>query len=619
MFFICSSFAVAAVKLNDISFLQNMDHELNQKPWQTYQRLQSQADQLSDATTHYKLWWLLRKAQAESLLDFSDEFQRTVIKANKLIDEKTPKRIVINFTIFQGIILQRQGQYQKAQDLLKTAQQAAMTNKYTHLAVNAKLELAFTRSLTELYEYSLAGLQQAYVEAFALNNDYLVAKINEVYGDIYGYLHDYEKSIEYYQKALTSYQRLAYPAREAEALYGLAVTYRYWKKYDLALDYYQQYQKIIEYSPNNIEGKFYALYGISMSFSGKGDCTQALSYIEKSLQLPGLNDYKAELYKRQALCFIEKNKLKLAENSLNNAATIFVNIPELMGTRWQIEVIKIRAQLLQSKGENEQAYFLLKQFNKRKVAQMEKSASDRLIRVKGTLEGERHNVENSLLQQRDQVHKLKLIQQNKESTLHTYLMLCIFLLIASILVFMHFQWQHKQNLLALSNRDPLTNLYSRGYILEILKKLVTATDLEHNQISVMLIDIDDFKQINEQYDYAFGDQVIREIASISKETIRMEDVIGRVNGEQFLCVLPRTDGIQCLNIAQRLVKRVHTNKFFVGDENHKHQVKITVSIGISTTPIDITDSPDLYMESEKALSHAKSSGKNRAVQYQATL
>jgi two-component system cell cycle response regulator len=104
----------------------------------------------------------------------------------------------------------------------------------------------------------------------------LVAKIHEVYGAIYGYLHDYAQSIEYYQKALTSYQQLAYPAHEAEAIYGLAAIYRYWQKYDLALDYYHRYQKTIDYSPNNVGGKFYALYGISMSLAGKSKCTKYL-------------------------------------------------------------------------------------------------------------------------------------------------------------------------------------------------------------------------------------------------------------------------------------------------------------------------------------------------------
>lgn len=620
VFFIWSSFAVNAMQSNDSLVLQNMDHELNQQPWKTYQKIQSQADKLTDASPNYKLWWLLRKAQAENLLYFFDKFQQTVATAQTMVNEKTSARITINFTIFHGIILQRQGKYQKSQNLLKKAQQAAIDHKYTDLAVKARLELAFTRSLTELYESSLTDLQQAYVEAFALDNDFLVAKINEVYGAIYGYMHDYAQSIEYYQKALTSYQQLAYPAHEVEAIYGLAVTYRYWQKYDLALDFYYRYQKAIEYSPNNVDGKFYALYGISMSLVGKGDCTQALIYIKKALSITGLIDYKAELYKRQALCFIGNNNFNLATIALDNAASIFADIPELTGTRWQIEVIEIRAQLAEANGNDKQAYLLLKQFNEREVALLKKNSSDRLLRVRGALEIERQNVEISLLQQRTKVHKLQLAQQKQENTTQTYIISCIVMLVLFGLVFIYFQWRHNQKLLELSIRDPLSDLYNRRYIFQFLNKLVNGIDLEKNQISIMLIDIDDFKQVNDLYGHSFGDQVISEVAKIGKETLRIEDVIGRVGGEEYLCVLPRIDSIQCLHIAQRLVKQVHEHEFFVGSKGvNKKQVNITVSVGISTTSADTINSSDLYLQADKALYHAKASGKNRAVQYLNTM
>ena len=62
--------------------------------------------------------------------------------------------------------------------------------------------------------------------------------------------------------------------------------------------------------------------------------------------------------------------------------------------------------------------------------------------------------------------------------------------------------------------------------------------------------------------------MISEVAEIGQHTIRVEDNIGRVGGEEFLCVLPRIDSIQCLHIAQRLVKKVHDYEFFVGDESN---------------------------------------------------
>lgn len=605
---------------NDSVVLQNMANELNKQPWKTYQKIQSQADKLTDVTPTYKLWWLLRKAQAENLLYLFDEFEQTVITAQALINEKTPARIAINFTIFHGIILQRQGKYQQSENVLKKSQQTAIAHKYTDLVVNARLELDYTRSLTEFYEYSLADLQQAYVEAFALDNDFLIAKINEVYGAIYGYLHDYSQSIEYYQKALTSYQQLAYPAHVVEAIYGLAVTYRYWQKYDLALEYYQRYQKAIEYSPSNVDGNFFALYGISMSLAGMGDCTQALSYIEQALSLAGLIDYKAELYKRQALCFIDKNKLSLAATALDNAATIFASMPELTGTRWPIEVIEIRAKLSQVKGDNEQAYRLLKQFNQLEVALLKKNAADRLLRVRGILEVERQNVEISLLQQRTKVHKLQVVQQKQDNLIQTYLISFVIMLILCALVFMYFQRRYNKKLLALTISDPLSGLYNRRYIFNFLNELVNAINLEKNKVSIMLIEIDDLQQVNDLYGYAFGDQIISEVAKIFKDTFRVEDVIGHVGGEAFLCVLPRIDSIQCLHIAQRIVKKVHDYTFFVGDvDDNKQQVKVTVSIGISTTLVDTINSTDLYAQAEKALYHAKANGKSRAVQYQNTM
>lgn len=616
----CSSVVVNAVQSHDSLVLQNMEHELNQQPWNTYQKILSQADKLNNVTPKHKLWWLLRKAQAENLLYLFDKFEQTVATAQTLVNDKTPPRITITFDIFHGIILQRQGKYQESQSLLKKAQQAAIDLKFTDLVVNAKLELAYTRGLTELYEYSLIDLQQAFVEAFALDDGFLVAKINEVYGAIYGYMEDYVHSIEYYQKALISYQQLAYPAHEVEAIYGLAVTYRYWKKYDLALEYYHRYQKALEYSPHNIEGKFYALYGISMSLAAKGDCTKALDFIEQALVTPGLIDYKAELYKRQALCFISINELSLAKIALDNAAAIFADIPELKGTQWQLEVMEIRAKLLQLKGENENAYRLLKQFNKSRIALLKKNSSDRLLRVRGALEVERKNVEISLLQQRAKVNELQLTQQKQENITQTYIISFIVMLILFGLVFMYFQWRYNQKLLELSIRDPLSDLYNRRYIFEFLNKIVDGINLEKNQVSIMLIDIDNFKEVNDLYGHPFGDKVISEVAKIGAETIRVEDVIGRVGGEEFLCVLPRIDRIQCLHIAQRLVKKVNNNVFVVGEEEkNKKQVNITISIGISTTSVDTINSSDLYLQADKALYHAKSSGKNRAMQYRNTM
>ncbi|MCI2285679.1 tetratricopeptide repeat protein [Colwellia sp. MSW7] len=314
IFFSGYCFVANAANITDSTVLENMEEELNKQPLKTYQFLMTQAEQLDDMSADYKSWWLLRKAQAENLLYFFNRFEQTVQQTLAAVSQQSPPKVLINLDIFRGMILQRKGRYRLSESILKKAKQAALKNKFTYLAVLAKQELAFTKSLTQVYQTSLTELQQAYLEAFALHDNFLLAKINEVYGAIYGYMDDYGKSIEYYQKALASYQQLGYPNHQAEAIFGLASTYRYWKKYGLAIEYYQRYKEIINFSPNNTDAKFYAAYGIAMSEAEQGNCRQALPSIEYAIKLEGLIDYKAELYKRKSQCLLAFGKLDEAEN-----------------------------------------------------------------------------------------------------------------------------------------------------------------------------------------------------------------------------------------------------------------------------------------------------------------
>lgn len=152
--------------------------------------------------------------------------------------------------MYQGVVSQRKGSYKESLAHLERSMRLSRQASLNYLYVWGKQEAAYTSTLQERYEASLADMQEAYVEAYALNDHFLIAVINEVYGAIYGYMDDYEKSIDYYQKALDTYERLGYQPYIAEAIYGLATTYRYWKKYDLAIQKFTQYRDKIAYTPN---------------------------------------------------------------------------------------------------------------------------------------------------------------------------------------------------------------------------------------------------------------------------------------------------------------------------------------------------------------------------------
>ncbi|TWX56919.1 tetratricopeptide repeat-containing diguanylate cyclase [Colwellia hornerae] len=600
---------LAAEQTDVLSRLLNMDEEIHQQPLQSYQQLVSVKNTFSTMPKLQKSWWLLRKAQAENLLYFYEDFNKTVAQAIALIDEKTPLQIQSQLYIYQGLIYRRHAQYADSVLILRKAMSMAKINNLTYLFIIAKQELAFTKSITELYELSLNEMQEAYLDAYSLKAHFLIAVINETYGAIYGYMDDYEKSIEYYQKALKTYERLNYPAHISEAIYGIAITYRYWQKYDLAIRYFELYQEKIAYTPNT-EISFFSAYGLGVTLAEKGDCVKAIDVINRALTLNGLIDYNAELYKQQVHCFIILGKLEQAQASLTKAENIFMSLPELVGTKWQLEVIKLGSELAHARNNDSEAFQLSRQYYKKYNKLLVKNSSIRLTTARASMENERKYIEQALTLQRKKVAVLESNSYHQQKLQNLYLL--IFMLCAGVIVVivMTIQYKNNKKMYALSIKDPLSNLYNRRYIFEYLTNYLKDVLIEKTELSVILFDIDDFKAVNDKFGHPVGDTVIKKIADLCHDVFRNEDVIGRVGGEEFLCILPRTDETQCKVIAERFLKKISQQIFL-----EEPRVQITVSIGIATLSQLSPTSEMLYLHADAALYQAKHNGKNNVVIY----
>lgn len=598
------SFSIGSIANESIDF-KNMEHEVYLKPWQTYQAIigLESAAQSYDELTY--LWWLLRKAQTENLIYFYDDFNQTVSQAKGLVSSSTPLAITARLSLYQGLIHRREGNYKLSNIALTKGLMQAKEAKLSRLYIYTKQELAYTKTLTEFFDTSLVDIQEAYVEAFALKDQFLIASINETYGAIYGYLNDYKKSIEYYQRAYEAYQNLQYPAHIAEAIYGLASTYRYWKKYDLAIEYFEKYQQQINYTPNaNIN--FFAEYGLGMTLAEKGDCPEAIKIIDKALELVGVIDYNAELYKRKASCLIVLGQLDAAEEAIFEAANIFADIPELIGTTWQLEVIKISSELAYARKQYDISYNMLNKYHIEHSNLQIKNSSDRLLKVRARMEVERHKVAQNLAEKRAQVHMLELEKQQNDNVMQLYFNIFIITAICIVIVVMVAQYKTNKKMHLLSIKDPLTGLFNRRYVFEFLQAAIKGRDPTKMAMTIVLIDIDDFKKINDSYGHPAGDEVIRKVAQAGRDVFRQGDIFGRIGGEEFLCVLPRTNVVETKKIAQRFLALIASSTMVEG-----HQDKITVSIGIADFSAQCQDVEQLYINADQALYQAKRLGKNQ--------
>jgi diguanylate cyclase (GGDEF)-like protein len=586
-----------------------MDDEIHREPLQSYKQLLAIESQFVDMSTEQKLWWLLRKAQAENLLYYYQDFNQTVAQANSLIKEDSPSKIKSTLNIFQGLIYRRGAKYIEATRVFRIAMSQAEKEQLTYLYILAKHELAYTRSITQKFESSLKDMQEAYLEAYVLKDHFLIAVINESYGAIYGYMEDYGKSIEYYQKALNTYESLNYPAHIAEAVYGIAVTYRYWQKYDLAINYFELYQKKISYTPNT-DISFYSAYGLGMTLAEKGECVRAIDVIDRALSLAGMIDYDAELYKQKTHCYIILGKLEQAKISLDKAEKIFISLPELMGTQWQLEVIKLAAELAHVNNNDSKAFQLLKSFSEKQIKLLRKNSSTELADARVEMEAEREYIEQALVLQQKKVSQLEnesIGLQERNNFYLIILMFCISIVVVSVITV---QYRNNKKMYALSIKDPLSSLYNRRYVFDYLSTYLKDASIEKTELSVILLDIDDFKEVNDKYGHPVGDDVIKKIADITRDVFRTEDVVGRIGGEEFLCILPRTNISQCEAIAKRFLRKVSSQIFL---ENPS--LRITVSIGISNLSKRSPDRDSLYLHADKALYQAKHNGKNNIVIY----
>jgi len=591
--------------------LTSMDERIYQEPWLSFQQIMTLENDYASMAEQEKLWWLFRKAQCENLLYFFDDFSNTVEKAQALIDDSTPIEIKARLNYFSGLIWQRASEYKKSTASLKLAMQQAHAHHLSKVYIVAKQELAYTQSLTELFETSLKDIQEAYVKAFQLDDNFLLASINETYGAIYGYMQQYEKSIEYYQKALDTYEKLGYKAHIAEAVYGLASTYRYWGKFRLASSKFRLYREKLSYTPNT-DISFFGAYGLGMTLAEQGRCSEALIVIEQALKLNGLIDYNAELYKRKASCLIHQGHLNKAEQALKQADEIFTSLPELIGTAWQLEVIKISGELAHARGEDNQGYNLLNNYYQQYADLLIKNSSSRVINVRASMEIERQEIEKALTSQRTQIGELERRQGQMQQR---YFIVLLVILLVVVIVVVILQYRTNKKITALSITDPLSGLFNRRYVFQYLDKFIHELPLEKTRLSILLVDIDDFKKINDSYGHPFGDQVIEMLAAIGQATLRTEDVMGRIGGEEFLCVLPRIDIEQSQIIAKRMIENISKQAVKNAEGN---DVFITISIGIAELSSEVTDSKSLYAYADKALYQAKELGKNRLVVYSAS-
>lgn len=163
----------------------------------------------------------------------------------------------------------------------------------------------------------------------------------------------------------------------------------------------------------------------------------------------------------------------------------------------------------------------------------------------------------------------------------------------------------------LSITDGLTQLYNQTFFFERLKQEIQQSRRHKLQFSVIILDVDYFKQYNDSNGHIYGSRALKQIGSIMKSVFRQSDVLARYGGDEFVVLLPHTDSVGAFLAADRLRDIVEHERF--EGESKMPEGRITLSLGITSFP-DFGDSvEEILSDADKALYHAKKMGKNRTI------
>lgn len=171
--------------------------------------------------------------------------------------------------------------------------------------------------------------------------------------------------------------------------------------------------------------------------------------------------------------------------------------------------------------------------------------------------------------------------------------------------------ESNKQLVRLVSEDSLSGLFNRRHIFEKLNYEYQRSKREESSFSIIMIDADKFKQVNDHYGHLVGDEVIKAIAGCIKSMMRPYDTAGRYGGEEFIAILPSTSCEQAKSIAERLRQSVADLKLATDDSSNI--LKVTVSIGVATFDEEDLTPQRVIDKADKALLMAKDTGRNKVV------
>ena len=474
--------------------------------------------------------------------------------------------------------------------------------------------------LTDRYEESLIALNDAYNIAKQTEDEELKGAVNSELGILYATLERNEQAMVYYQQSYQHYKNAKKTSLSLNSLVNISLNYLAEKEYEQAITVYKT---IIEESDGAALNQImYSTYsGLSWANLKKKDPNPEASYqyLLLSKQYMGsIEQYDVEMqyYVDEAFVLFELDRFDEAINSIAKVENILSAQTPLGHLKMQIRIsiINLKSKTYFKLGHFQKAYDLQEQRLSLIKVLRDKKRTQSVDEVRLALEAKEADLQKQILKNKQTLQEISLFeaeQEQEKQELYLFYIAVVALIFAWLLTKLV---QGQRKLYKASSVDMLTGIANRRELMKKGKKLLHRAKTQQTDFSVIMIDIDHFKKINDQFGHNVGDQVLKKIVELGDGFMRKTDVFGRFGGEEFIVFLPQTSISQAKMISERFRVAVDEYPWEISHASNE-PLKTSISIGVANSidiPFDeLSDLTALINKADSLLYLAKEQGRNK--------
>jgi diguanylate cyclase (GGDEF)-like protein len=557
-----------------------------------------------------KYYQLLSKMYAESA-----QYKSAQVAASKGLEIAqhltSPTILISELSYLRGFSLESLGDAEGAIENYFNGLEVAESLDEQKIIAEGLINLGAIYYLTEQLEKSITMLNNALIIANKINNDELMGSVNSELGILYSYMYNPKKSVEFYQASYEYYKKAGMDLYALNSLQNIAVNHMDESRYEQAI---LLFEEIIEsadkFSSNEVVGRIYTSLALSHVNKEEPDLDTAYNYItiaEKYLKSAQQHNALIHFNVNKAYVLKAMNRFDEALESLEAAEKLLAINNKTKNTYSHYNLMYLQSDIYYKTNKYQQAYNKQSEYLTRLFEEQLSVNMDKIEELRLSFESKQADLRKKILEQEESVQVMQLNDVTYHEKNLQLLIASVALILAALAWFLLKLLKSQKHLVRISQTDDLTGVVNRRRLMELGEELYINAQKYSQCFSVLMLDVDNFKAINDNFGHSIGDKVLKEIAKLTNDVMRETDCFGRFGGEEFIALLPETSHQSAEDIAQRIRINIQDKVW-----SYKHLTKVTVSIGVSSYQREReTSFAQLLRDADVMMYKAKKLGRNK--------